>query len=111
SDVATEVSGLAGRTVAITVGGEHSCALSEPGGVACWGWNKTGQLGDGTTVDRESPTPIEGLASGVRAIAGGGRHTCALMEAGGARCWGIQRAWPARRWHPDGQGDASGRRR
>lgn len=88
SDVPTEVSGLAGRTVAITVGGEHSCALSEPGGVACWGWNKTGQLGDGTTVDRESPTPIEGLASGVRAIAGGGRHTCALMEAGGARCWG-----------------------
>jgi alpha-tubulin suppressor-like RCC1 family protein len=88
SDVPVEVTGISGKALAIALGGEHSCAITSGGAVACWGWNKTGQLGDGTTVDRGSPALVEGLGRGVRAIAAGGRHTCALLEAGGVRCWG-----------------------
>jgi hypothetical protein len=31
---------------------------------------------------------IEGLSSGVAAIAAGGRHACAAMREGGVKCWG-----------------------
>jgi hypothetical protein len=42
-------------------GGNHSCARLETGALMCWGSNASGQLGDGTTLDRQEPTPISGL--------------------------------------------------
>ena len=38
---------IPGGMVAISVGGQHTCALSQ-GTVTCWGENEDGQLGDGT---------------------------------------------------------------
>jgi hypothetical protein len=55
--------------------------------VECWGWNRFGQLGDGTTVQRTRPTPVRGLAD-AREIAAGDGHTCALLDAGTVDCWG-----------------------
>lgn len=83
------VSGLAGDTVAITSGTDHSCALSSAGGVKCWGYNGSGQIGDGTSLNnRMSPVQVSGLTSGVTAIAAGESHTCALTSAGAVLCWG-----------------------
>lgn len=39
----------------IAVGNGHACALRGAGEVACWGRNLQGQLGDGTTDDRNVP--------------------------------------------------------
>jgi alpha-tubulin suppressor-like RCC1 family protein len=46
-------------TTALGVGPQHSCAVVMPGTtVQCWGSNSAGQLGDGTTTDRSSPTLV-----------------------------------------------------
>jgi alpha-tubulin suppressor-like RCC1 family protein len=86
------VSGLNGGVVAIALGAHDSCALMRSGGVKCWGWNRSGQLGDGTTTDRLTPVDVVGLHSGVSAIAAGDEHTCAALRSGGTKCWG-ENSW------------------
>jgi alpha-tubulin suppressor-like RCC1 family protein len=82
------VAGLGNGVRAITASSEFSCALTVQGGVKCWGNNEHGQLGDGTTTRRRTPTDVLGLTSGVQAIAAAGLSTCALTAGGGVKCWG-----------------------
>ena len=79
----------------------HSCALGYLGGVDCWGFNDVSQLGDGAVGTTESeyqrdyavpvvagPRSIDAL-TGVTAIAAGGYFTCALLDGGSVKCWGL----------------------
>jgi alpha-tubulin suppressor-like RCC1 family protein len=82
------VMGLSSGMVHIAAGGMHSCAVTDAGGVKCWGNNHYGQLGDGTTVDRMSPVDVFGLYSGVATVTVGDFHSCALLTSGALKCWG-----------------------
>jgi alpha-tubulin suppressor-like RCC1 family protein len=82
-----DVSGLSEGVAVIAAGAEHTCALTGGGAMGCWGANFSGQLGDGTNVNRNTPVKVSGLSEGVTAIAAGSEHTCAVV-AGGVKCWG-----------------------
>jgi alpha-tubulin suppressor-like RCC1 family protein len=87
SDTPLAVAGTAGMA-AIAAGQSHTCALAKAGSVRCWGDNGAGQLGDGSTGGiSDTPVSVTGL-SGVAAISAGAMHTCAVTNAGAARCWG-----------------------
>ena len=71
------------------VGDLHTCAITVAGGVECWGYNSNGQLGDGTaSFGSSTPVAVPGL-SGVVGLAAGNRFTCALLNDGTAKCWGL----------------------
>ena len=72
---------------AISAGDRHSLALMKDGSVRAWGLNRYGQLGDGTTQNRNQPTTVAGVRNAV-AIAAGGNHSVALLADGTALEWG-----------------------
>lgn len=74
--------------VEISAGGAHTCAVTDTGELYCWGDNRDGQLGDGTTEHRLSPTQVPNLAEAISAVAAGGVNTCALSATGKLYCWG-----------------------
>jgi alpha-tubulin suppressor-like RCC1 family protein len=85
SPIPIPVKGLSG-VVAIAAGGADDVALLGNGTLMAWGENRNGQLGDGTTVEKDVPTPVRGLA-GVKAVAMGGQsshggHMLALLMNG-----------------------------
>jgi len=73
---------------AISAGGAHTCALTDGGGITCWGSNEHGELGDGTATDSRIPVAVSHMMIDVAAIAAGGVHTCVLTEVSGVKCWG-----------------------
>ena len=83
---------------AVSVGSDFDCALGFNGAVKCWGNNANGALGLGDTVDRGGQPgqmgdslPAVNLGTGrtARAIASGSSSTCALLDNGTVKCWGL----------------------
>ena len=91
----TRVQGLATPVKAVSVGptvsmfiGSVTCVIDANSAAKCWGSNDTGQVGDGTTINRATPTQVSGLTSGVRAISTGNGTACALLDLNEVACWG-----------------------
>lgn len=82
-----------GFAATLGAGVSHTCAGTNAGGLRCWGAN--GLLGDGTAVDRPTAASVVDVSAdggellGVQAVAAGGFHTCALLDGGAVRCWGL----------------------
>jgi alpha-tubulin suppressor-like RCC1 family protein/PKD repeat protein len=82
------VIGLESGALSVTTGRDHSCALLSGSEIKCWGSNFSGELGDGTTIGRLTPTDVISLTGSVTMISAGGEHSCALLTNGGIDCWG-----------------------
>ena len=77
---------LSAALESITAGQSHTCARARDGRGWCWGRNIYGQLGDGTTEDRNRPTTVRGVAA-FTALSASGAHTCGA-GGGDTYCWG-----------------------
>jgi cysteine-rich repeat protein len=86
---------LGAPAVALTAGDSHTCALMADQSVRCWGANADGQLGLGNTNtigDDEVPDATHAgvpLGAKATAVAAGGNDTCAILQDGSLRCWGL----------------------
>ncbi|MGH3646150.1 MAG: Ig-like domain-containing protein [Micromonosporaceae bacterium] len=79
--------------LALAAGDSHTCARVTADAVKCWGFNGSGQLGDGTTTMRKRPTAVPALDGSVNSkkaklITAGDFHSCATRTDGAMVCWG-----------------------
>lgn len=79
------VSGLNKPVAMAAAGVQHTCALYTDGGLACWGGNAVGQVGDGSITDHNGPVTV---LTGAASVTAGAYHTCAQLDNGTMRCWG-----------------------
>src|SRR3989440_7082905 len=80
------VTGLAGVR-SVSAGDDHFVVLGESGMVWSWGRNASGQLGDGTNLDRSAPAEVPNV-SNIVSVKAGGAHTLAFQQNGAVLAWG-----------------------
>lgn len=71
----------------VFAGEQHTCALDDSGSAWCWGGNRFGQLGDGTTLSRTRPVRVQSDLV-FKTLSLGWTHTCGIVGAGKVWCWG-----------------------
>jgi len=76
------------KVIAIAAGEDRSLVLRSHGSVWAWGSNVNGKLGDGTAVNRLTPTATL-LTSQITAIAAGSKNSAALRDDSVPLGWGI----------------------
>ncbi len=86
STVPVQVPGLSG-IVSVAGGRFHSLAVKNDGTVWAWGYNKTGELGNGTTTNSISPIQVTGVTGAVK-VSAGAYHSLALKSDGTLMGWG-----------------------
>ena len=83
----------------ISVGNDHSCAVSGIGNVYCWGYGEYGQNGNNTNSNELVPVRVHegealsvdsdgGYLSNIRSVSAGSEHTCVASNASNIYCWG-----------------------
>ncbi len=80
-----------GTWTAVSAGTLHTCAISTERRIRCWGFNSSGELGDGTTSSSSLGVDVGGRANDWIDLATGAEHNCARRESGDLYCWGDNR--------------------
>jgi len=85
------------QVTALQTGAYHTCATLIDSTFKCWGFNDSGQLGQGDTVNRGNAPGQMGNAllnidvgthRTVIAFTTGGFHTCVILDNFTVKCWG-----------------------
>ena len=84
----TPVAVLGGlRFESLSAGFETICGVATGGVGYCWGYNASGQVGDGSTEHRSLPVRVAGDLL-FRTIAAGTGASCGIATTGAVYCWG-----------------------
>jgi alpha-tubulin suppressor-like RCC1 family protein len=86
SKPAAVVGGLTFRR--LTAGYHHSCGVSTGNKIYCWGLNKDGQIGDGTTLYRQKSPKLVAGGLAFNWVDAGSNYTCGVTTGSRAYCWG-----------------------
>jgi len=73
--------------VKIFAGENHSAAISSTGELYLWGYNSSGQLGNGSTQDCVVPTKLD-MPAAVSDVSCGGNHTLVQLQGGDVYVFG-----------------------
>ena len=81
--------GLAFASVSAGAGvGPHSCGITTSGAAYCWGNNRFGQLGNGSSnIFADVPVVVSGGLTFI-SVSAGTFHSCGVTLGGAAYCWG-----------------------
>ncbi len=84
-----EVAGGATNWTSVSTGQYHTCARRSTGRLYCWGYDGSGQIGNGLpNTDQPAPRPVAGGVTNWTAVSAGGYQTCARRATGQLHCWG-----------------------
>jgi len=73
----------------LVAGAVHTCGITTPArDTYCWGSNESGQLGDGTTTNRATPTALAAGTPRFWQLTAGLEHSCGLPDDTRIWCWG-----------------------
>ena len=75
NEAAVEHNEVPPGVTALALGAYHRCVLVGAGTAHCWGGNGSGQLGDGTDVNRSAPVGVAGLPAPAAAVVAGWSHS------------------------------------
>jgi alpha-tubulin suppressor-like RCC1 family protein len=75
----------------VSEGKSHTVAIRQDGLLFTWGNNNAGQLGDGTTITKSSPTQIG--TSSWTSVSAGASHTLAIRSDGMLFAWGLNSSY------------------
>jgi alpha-tubulin suppressor-like RCC1 family protein len=97
-NLGTGITGVttARKATAITAGNFHTCAILDNSSIKCWGFNASGQLGQGNIdtvwsvnhLGDALPAVDLGAGRTARGIAAGDNHTCVVLDNTSVKCWG-----------------------
>jgi alpha-tubulin suppressor-like RCC1 family protein len=79
------------RATSVATGSYHTCARTEASTLYCWGYNNSGQLGDGLVipgVNSSTPVLVVGGFTNWTSVTAGFLHSCGRRDTGELRCWG-----------------------
>ena len=83
---------VGGTVTELVAGYQHACTLVADGSVRCWGTNSSGETGYPTADYPEVVSSIVGnvdVGGSVAGISAGRLNTCALLDTGDVRRWGV----------------------
>ena len=86
----TALSGI----VQMDSGKSHTCAVTDAGGVMCWGNGSNGKLGNDASNNSDHAVAVVDANDSTTAltnilqVSAGEEHTCAVTYSGGVKCWG-----------------------
>lgn len=99
----------------LAAGARHTCLRADSGTIKCWGDNTYGQLGVGDTQVRGDQAgelgdnlPVVVLGRPAVEVVAGDYHSCARLDDGSVKCWGLNRVGELGIGNDETQGDAPG---